>query len=47
MDLDFDLIFYLLSYVNLLYTNECFFLVCYNELGVVHCTYQGVTGENF
>ena len=33
--------------MNPLYTNGFFLLVCYNELGIVHCTYLGVSGYNF
>ena len=32
--------------VNPLYTNGLFLLVCYNKLGIVHCTYLGVSGYN-
>ena len=34
------------SGTNLLYTREFFHLDRYNEPGIVHCTYQGVTGYN-
>ena len=33
--------------INLLYTYGLFLLVCYNKLGIVHCTYIGVCGYNF
>ena len=32
---------------NPLYTNGFFLLVRYNKLGMVHCTYPGVSGYNF
>ena len=33
-------------YVNPLYTNGFFLLVCYNKLWIVHCTYLGMSGYN-
>ena len=30
--------------VNPLYANRFFLLVLYNKLGIVHCTYLGVSG---
>ena len=36
-----------LHYINPLYTNDFFLLVWYNKLGLVHCTYLGVSGYNF
>ena len=30
-----------------MYTNGVFLLVSYNKLGIVHCTYLGVSGYNF
>ena len=33
--------------INPLYTNGLIFMVCYNRLGIVHCTYLGVSGYNF
>ena len=35
------------KHVNPLYTNGLFPLVCYNKLGIVHCTYLGVSGYYF
>ena len=35
------------KHVNPLYTNGFFLLVCYNKLGIVHCTYLGVSGQDF
>ena len=32
---------------NPLYTNGFFLLVWYNKLGIIHCTYLGVSGYNF
>ena len=32
--------------VNPFYTNGLFLLVGYNKLGMVHCTYLGVSGYN-
>ena len=32
--------------INPLYTNGFFLLVSYNQLGIVHCTYLGVSGYN-
>ena len=36
----------LVRWAYLLYTNGFFLLVCYNKLGIVHCTYLGVSGYN-
>ena len=33
--------------LNPLYKNGFFLLVWYNKLGIVHCTYLGVSGYNF
>ena len=33
--------------VNPLYTNGFFLLIGYNKLGIVHCTYQVVSGYKF
>ena len=33
-------------YFNPLYTHRLFLLVSYNILGIVHCTYLGVSGYN-
>ena len=32
---------------NPLYTNDIFYLVWYNKLGIVHCTYLGVSDYDF
>ena len=31
--------------LNSLYANDYFSLLCYNESGMVHCTFQGVIGR--
>ena len=33
--------------INPLYTNEFFLLVSYYKLGIVHCTFLGMSGYNF
>ena len=35
------------SVFNPLYANGLFLLAWYNKLGIVHCTYQGVSGHSF
>ena len=34
------------TYLKHLYTNGFFLLVLYNKLGIIHCTYLGVSGYN-
>ena len=44
----FQMIFFAGAFcVSPLYINGFFFLVWYNKLGIVHCTYLGVSGYNF
>ena len=46
-DLKKGAIWVYLKFINPLYTNGFLFLVWCNELGIVHCTYLGVSGYKF